>query len=493
MHQVRFIPARKAHVAWLSLLALLSLTASAQWDQFQGNAAHTGYTGSAIQPPNLTQIWSVDAPTYSAGPGDRSVAIVEGDVYATMLDGYGPVGPYLLSRFDGLTGDVRWQVEVSTNSHSGVSAPSVTGGRVYCHVFGHSSSDDGQPALVSFDRGSGRELSRTTHSGQWSSGSRPTVTANFVYAAGGYYGGVDAYFTHGVHRWFHDVNQQYGWIPAADSLNVYVYMGEASASPGPSTGSLFVINQGSGARWATILHPRSDGSFGSSQSVMLGGQWDALALTYNDHPARENSRTLVSFHILSRSIRWELDGEFSGNPAVANNMVAVPYDAGLQFVDQGTGDRLWAWEGGRCSGNVVLTDGFAFVNSGGSVHAIDLATRLSVWNSGGVAGSIALEDELLIISNPTGVYAYSAPEGMPDNDVVSLKLVADGPDSASLQILTAVELDQCVIESSSSLSPGSWQDFHDCSTVIEAGIPYLHPIGLEGSGMIFRVYYTATE
>ncbi len=405
--------------------AMTTSPALAQWSQFQGDAGHTGYAAGSINAPSLIPLWSIDAPDYSARPGDRSVAIVDGKVYATMLDGYGFQGPYLLSSFNGQDGSLLWQQAVPANSHDGVSAPTVAGDRVYVHHWGHSGSSgssfpEDYPALVGFDADTGNQLFWTTHPGQWSSGSRPTVLGNQVFAAGGYFGGLDAYSLDGARLWFHGVNQQYGWIPAADDDNVYVYMGEASASPGPRTGSLFVIDRVTGQRRSTILHPTSDGTFyGQLQSVMLGGRGDALALTFNDHPARTDSRTLVSFDISGESILWERNGEFSGNPAVAHGIIAIPDKDVLRFLDQDTGADLWTWSGGSVFGNVVLTNDYAFVNALDGVHAIDLQTQQSVWSIDGLTGNLALDNGLLIVSNPEGVYAYaeassSTPKPVPE-------------------------------------------------------------------------------
>lgn len=406
----------------LTTVCIFATTTSpvlAQWSQFQGDAGHTGYAPGAIDAPDLTSIWSIDAPDYSARPGDRSVAIVDGNVYATMLDGYGARGPYLLSSFNGLNGNLLWQEAIPANSHSGVSAPTVAGDRVYVHHWGHSSSSgssfpEDYPALVGFDANTGDQLFWTTHAGQWSSGSRPTVLGGQVFAAGGYYGGLDTYSLDGTSLWFHKLNQQYGWIPAADDENVYVYMGEASASPGPSTGSLFVIDRATGERRSTILHPTSDGRLSQLQSVMLGGRDDALALTDNSLWG-DDRYTLASFDISEESISWEINGDFSGNPAVANGIIAIPDEDLLRFIDQDTGADLWSWFGGDVSGNVVLTDDYAFVNASDGVHAIDLETKESVWSVDGITGNLALDDGLLIVSNPEGIYAFAdSSESVPE-------------------------------------------------------------------------------
>lgn len=393
------------------LLGTAASPAVADWDQFQGDAGHTGYVAGKVDGASPRLLWQIETTPYSLGE-ESDVAIVDGDVFVTKRAGYSLSGPFTLNRLDGGNGKQVWQQTISANSYSGVSAPTVSGDTVYVHRWGHSGSSgstypDDYPALLGFDIDTGAPSFATTHAGQWSSGSRPTVEGNQVFAAGGYYGGLDAYALDGTPQWFTKVNQQYGWIPAADANNAYVYMGSASASPGPSIGTLYVVDRNTGQS-STILHPSSGSTlYGELQSVMLGGRGDALALTYNNVFGQDN-KTLVSFDIAAGDIAWEITGEFSGNAAVGNGMIAIPDGDVLRFIDQDTGVDLWNWFGGEVFGNVVLTDNFAFVNALDSVHAIDLKSRTSVW-SFGQNGDLALSDGLLIISNPSGVSAFAVP------------------------------------------------------------------------------------
>ncbi len=406
--------------------AMTTSPALAQWSQFQGDAGHTGYAAESINAPSLIPLWFIDAPDHSAGLRERGVAIVDGMVYATMLNGSLSRGSYLLSAFNGQDGSLLWQQAIPGSSGRGVSAPTVAEDRVYVHHWGHSDSSgssfpEDYPALVGFDAKTGNQLFWTTHPGQWSSGSRPTVLGDQVFAAGGYYGGVDAYSLNGVPLWFQEIDQQDNWIPAADDDNVYVYMGEAYArsDPDPDGGFLFVIDRVTGQRRSTILHPTSSGNIGYTdeelQNVMLGGRGDALALTLNE----DGSNILVSFDISGESILWERNGVFSGIPAVANGIIAIPDGDVLRFLDQNTGHDLWTWSGGSVFGNVVLTDDYAFVNASNAVHAINLQTQQSVWSIDGLTGNLALDNGLLVVSNPKGVYAYaeassSTPKPVPE-------------------------------------------------------------------------------
>jgi outer membrane protein assembly factor BamB len=92
----------------------------AQWSQFQGDAGHTGYAAGSINAPSLIPLWSIDVPVYMAGFSRTSgVAIVDGKVYATLLNGSIYRGPYLLSAFNGQDGSVLWQQSIRGSSNTG--------------------------------------------------------------------------------------------------------------------------------------------------------------------------------------------------------------------------------------------------------------------------------------------------------------------------------------------------------------------------------------
>ena len=411
------LPAIVLIVVVVATLALCPRSeARAAWLQFQGDAGHTGYVPGAYQPTTFGQRWSITAPPYSGASGDRAVAIDGGRVYATILDGYSFSGPYNVVALDLASGAEQWKRVLAGNSHSGVSAPSVMNGRVYVHKFGHSGSSgstypDDYPQLVGLDAANGAPLFATTHSGQWSSGSRPTPIGGQVFAAGGYYGGMDAYnATSGANTWYAAIPQQYDWTPAADASRVYVYMGYASASPGPSPGRLFALNRVTGAKEFEILHPQSTSTYyGELQNVVIGGHDDAMAMTPGSIAPGTGS-ILVNFDLVDRDIRWQLGGNWSGNLAVHDGLLAVPEGAKLSFLDQATGQRLWSWSSPAGSlRQAILTDNLAFVSSSSATYAIDLSTRQSVW-SVPIGGELALSDYTLVVSNTSGVTAIAVPE-----------------------------------------------------------------------------------
>ena len=146
----------------------------------------------------------------------------------------------------------------------------------------------------------------TTYSAQWGAGSRPTATDGQVFVPGGYYGGLNSYNAlTGANQWLATVNQQYGWIPAADTSRVYVYMGSASASPGPYTGTLYAFDRSTGHSAFTIQNPDDKFTLYNG-TVFLGGQNDAITLTNGSA-----GLTLVSFDLNQQNIRWRSAGNYS--------------------------------------------------------------------------------------------------------------------------------------------------------------------------------------
>src|SRR5262249_5561785 len=158
-----------------------------------------------------------------------------------------------------------------------------------------------------------------------------TVADNQVFAAGGYYGGLDAYSAgSGTHQWFSGVNQQYGWISAADSQRVYVYMGPASASPGPPTGTFFSFNRPNCALDYSILNP-ADSSTLYNGTVFVGQQNDAITLT---------RQGLVSFNLSARSVRWSASGNFSGAVAIDQGTIYAANGIELDALNEVTGSKM---------------------------------------------------------------------------------------------------------------------------------------------------------
>ncbi|MCC7407685.1 MAG: PQQ-binding-like beta-propeller repeat protein [Phycisphaeraceae bacterium] len=399
---MRHLPVSKAVVALSCACLAIPCLAQSSWSTLQGNAAHSGYVPVALDAEHFDPLWEIN---FNAGSSrydfyGPTVAIGDGKVFLTTRD--------LSTRLDRIaahdlfTGNLVWAGDINTDQ-CGLAAPAFDNGVVYAHAYGHSSTSGPTPPprMLGYNSANGQPLFSTAHSGQWSSGGTPTPYGGAVYAAGGYYGGLDAYNgATGQKLWFRNMPQQYGWTPAADEQHLYVYLGEASASPGPNVGRLYVINRATGALDFEILDQESSASYGGSfASVMIGTSDNVLAI---------NAGRLHNFDLGDKTIAWQRQGSYSATPAVAAGAIYAPEGRTLSVIDEASGQLLWSWDAGvnqSITYNVVVTDNLAFVSTSTTTHAIDLATHQTVWSTP-VTGSLALADHTLVITRSDFISTY---------------------------------------------------------------------------------------
>lgn len=379
---------------------------SPSWTQYQGDAAHSGHvpvtvTASAIQP-----LWTVTAQALAQSMFAPGAVTDAAHVYIT---GLGTAQDQVLA-LDSGTGSKTWSTSFVPYSGS-LSEPSIGNGMVYVHQWGHSGISGGNPSQYPYVSGmnatTGNLVFATSHSGQWDSGSRPTVAGNQVFAAGGYYGGLDAYdATSGARQWFAEVNQQYGWIPAANDGLVCVYMGSASASPGPQNGTFYAFDRRTGASAFKIVN--LDDQFTMFDgTVSIGDQNDAITLTHGS-----KGQTLVSFDLAQHSVRWRSAANYSGALAIDNGSIFANNGIELDVLNESTGQKTGSWfapAGHYLKGNLLVTNNLIFAQTDVSTYAIDRNTLAPVWSTDRI-GDLALGDGLLLISSSTSLSAYSVPE-----------------------------------------------------------------------------------
>lgn len=184
---IRFAPTKSLLVLTylVALMLLLPVIASAQWSQYQGNAAHTGYVPETVGSGGFVESWQA-AFTYSGSPALVSgLAVNSGGVFAVSyigrtVNGSDVYSYYNLTSLNPETGVQQWSTQVSSYGGT-VSAPSLGGGMVYVHSYGNSGLSGGNPPseypyLMGTSCGTGTIQFTTRHLGQWGSGSRPTGT-----------------------------------------------------------------------------------------------------------------------------------------------------------------------------------------------------------------------------------------------------------------------------------------------------------------------------
>jgi outer membrane protein assembly factor BamB len=229
-----------------------------------------------------------------------------------------------------------------------------------------------------------------------------------VFAAGGYYGGFDAYrASTGAKTWSNEyASGNYTAAPAADDRYVYAF-----SRYGSYESRLVAADRATGQVAFTILYDRADGNAYPAHlmSPALDGRGRAFVIG-TDRVGFSTSNALHAFDLDGRRVAWSTRGGFSGYLAFNADLIAAPELDQLTFIDHATGTRLWSWDGdSNILGNAVLTDHHALVSTLTATYAIDLDSHQVAW-SAPVGGMLALTDDLLVISSRAGVYAYSVPE-----------------------------------------------------------------------------------
>jgi outer membrane protein assembly factor BamB len=386
------------------LTARLDGATMPSWTQYQGNAAHTGYVLASVDATKIAPLWSLTR----AQLGQSSLipgAVTDGShVYISAYS----ESTYQVLALDPITGSTSWSCDLVPHGSHGFSAPSVGNGEVYVHQWGQSSGVPASeyPYLFGLNAATGSIQFATSHPGQWSSGSRPTIADTQAFAAGGYFGGLDAYNgVAGGIQWSAPVNQQYGWIPAADAQNVYVYMGRAGATPGPSIGTLYRFDRTTGAR-TSILNTDDTISMRDG-TVFLGGPNTALALTNGS-----GGQTLVSFDLAAGNVRWRSVGNYQNCFAITDGIIFAPNGSELDLLDEATGQKVNQWlapAGQSLAGNLLVTDNLIFAQTGAATYALNRQTLSPVWSTN-MTGDLALGDNMLVISNSIAISAFAVPE-----------------------------------------------------------------------------------
>jgi outer membrane protein assembly factor BamB len=227
------------------------------------------------------------------------------------------------------------------------------------------------------------------HEAQWERYFAPTIYEGKVYVDGGYYGGMYAFdqFS-GEQEWFLELPQYDQWTPAVDASLAYSYVGEYS--PG-----LYAADRVTGALNFVIPDPNFEWDGWSMNLAPVLGDHDDLIVVHDGR--------LISFDLEARSIGWELQRQFTGQPTVANDKIYA-IDAGhLVVLDEVSQADLWSWEppAGSLQGAMILTDTHLLASTATAVYAVDLATREATW-SFPAGGHLAIGDGALYIASSDG-------------------------------------------------------------------------------------------
>jgi len=391
-----------------ALLAGTALAASAaaqsfapragDWESYQGNIQHTGYVPITLNAAASRKIWEWRSPHAADGvlPAINPVTISGGRIAVSDDDYFSPQALYVLNEGDG---SVLWSHEFPPTT-PGLNPATIINGRIFVATSGHQ-----ETLMHSFDAETGALLWATHFDSQWPHFLAPTVDANLVASAGGYYGGIvgfrkatgrvaaSNFSLPFVDMFTPAMDDDALYFYTTDRLNVLdrkTFAGTSISDPAPSSTCCYSYI---GASMLSLARKRvvtlSGDNFSGRASASTGGYY---------------SRSLVSFDLVGGVLEWRSTDLFITQPAMAKGLIFAGSDTPLRLaaLNETDGSLAWAWQpsdgsGGFCR-NVIVTDSHVFVSTTNAVHAIDLATRQSVWSIA-IPGELALSAKGTLIIN----------------------------------------------------------------------------------------------
>ena len=338
------------------------------WSTFQGNSAHTAFVPVDLDPNQFTKRWEL------AVDGALSTGSVWG-MYLNTITTHGgrffmASGTTLSARREDDSG-LEWQYNFSGLLYPSVNPPAAGGGMVYIAAGQQSST-----TLFGFEAASGNVAFRSPMSSQWEHYLAPTIGEQGVYTNAGTYGGLYAFKASGEPRFLAHAAQTDMWTPAVDANAVYVY-----------TGSLAMFDPITGVSLGSIADPTfTNFVYAMNGAPVLGATGSVFAANYVNSHIGGHGNTLLNFDTSSKTIRWQVSGQYPTTPAYAEGVLYVANNGPfrLEARAESDGALLWAWtppDAAESSffSEVLLTNNLVFVSTDRATYAIDRQTHHSVW------------------------------------------------------------------------------------------------------------------
>jgi hypothetical protein len=339
-------------VSQTNLKALTALPQVPDWSTYQGNAAHTGAIDANFDPARFTRRFNhVTTGTYTGG------AVTEGANSFTLLHNSERGGDWVVQAVSAITGKELWRTSLGPLSN--VNPPAAANGKVYLTSTGH-----GDSYLWILDQRDGSLLAKSAMSSQWEQYLAPTIANGAVYSNSGYYGGMTKNDdTDARSLWRLDLPQVSGWTPAVDGSYAYTYL----------NGTFYAVDNGSGSIGYKVTAFDATGYSAYGSSTVLGNGM-LYGATLN---------TVTALNLNTRAVAWTLTDVGIGiQPAFGAGVLYVlnangtileardPASGALRWVSNDLADRYT---------QVIVAGNLAFVASGSTTLAIDLATHKTVW------------------------------------------------------------------------------------------------------------------
>lgn len=364
-------------VAALESLEDRCLLSADMWTQRGGDAGHSSYVETNLDPSDMEEAWfqAVGYPQSGTGGWNERAVATDGErVYRTALEGYAPVGTYHVIAYDLKTGEEVWHRTFLGGAFDGVGEPSISGGIIYINRAGHSQISGGTaddlPRIYGLDAETGVTVLERTYDAQWASNERPVIADDQLVVKDGYYGGMSAFTASTLTKEWHVALSGSTSVPFASIDDEYIY----------AFGNE-VYHREDGTRLANIVHPSLSGIGGAM--VSDSGR---LIFSVNGYVDGAYQFGIAAFDGDTHQLLWTTLTEQSTNAkAVGNGLVVVASGTQLHILDETDGSIIRSWQApSGLSSEIVLTKDHVFVQSlfSGSlarIHAINLSTGDEVW------------------------------------------------------------------------------------------------------------------
>jgi hypothetical protein len=353
----------------------------ADWSTFQANAAHTAFVPVTLDPSVFATRWLWTTPNPATGQNSdgapthvSTLTVAGGQLYVDS--GY---VLYALREFDHST---VWQhdfsgVDAVPGFPAALNPPAVSGGTTFVATSGQYGT-----YMFGLDSATGTVLFKTPFGAQWEHYLAPTVDGGVVFEDGGGYGGMYAFdATAGTQKFYASLQQFDEWTPAVDASYAYAYIGGQTAG---TPAQLNMVDRNSGS----VVYSIPDTSYqwdGYSMfcAPVLGQPGSVIAVNVGN----PHSNALTDFDTNAHSIRWQISGQYSGNPAYTTGIVYAVNSSPLRLEARSETDGAlsWWWTPQLSAetnfvGDVLVTNNLVFVSTNLATYATDKTTHQVVWS-----------------------------------------------------------------------------------------------------------------
>ena len=358
----------------------------AEWETFQGNAAHTGYVPLTLDTGKFSLRWRWSP------PGERQSARL-GSTFNGQLFVVSSSGTvFALREHDGVA---NWSRDFNNGVATHVHSPAAANGLVYVKVDNYPNA-----AVHGLHAASGATAFTSDASTGRNERVPVTVAGGKLYASGGALYAYDA--ASGARLWAVKARDGEKWTPTVANGRVYLYHPVSFGSPGSAV--LASYDAASGAMPGELYHGKQD-TQSTAQAVVAG----------EAHVLYTAAIGLTRFNTAANKVDWAIDGGYFVAPALAGAVMYAANQKPYQLEARSAldGSLLWKWSRDNSWGtggfrsNVVATDNLVFVSDNNVTYAMDISTRRVAW-SFPQSGQLALSPNgILYISGIDSITAIN--------------------------------------------------------------------------------------